>query len=72
MLWVLKRAVSMRQFFWAPKTYVKIDGKENIYNFTLKFFVLLSKPVKIHFVPVGKILGQSQWSVYLASKIYLS
>ena len=26
MLWVLKRTVSMRRFFWAPKTYVKIDG----------------------------------------------
>ena len=25
MLWVLKRTVSMRQFFWAPKTYVKPD-----------------------------------------------
>ena len=23
MLWVLKRIVSMRRFFWAPKTYVK-------------------------------------------------
>ena len=26
MFWVLKRTVSMRRFFWAPKTYVKIDG----------------------------------------------
>ena len=26
MLWVLKRTVSMRQFFWAPKTHVKTDG----------------------------------------------
>ena len=26
MLWVLKRTVSMRQFFSAPKTYVKTDG----------------------------------------------
>ena len=26
MLWVLKRTVSMRRFFLAPKTYVKIDG----------------------------------------------
>ena len=25
-LWVLKRTVSMRLFFWAPKTYVKTDG----------------------------------------------
>ena len=44
MLWVLKRTIPMRRFFWAPKTYVKIDGLENIYNFTLKF--VLSKPVK--------------------------
>ena len=42
MLWVLKRTVSMRLFFWAPKTYVKIDGYEKIYNFTLKFFVYLN------------------------------
>ena len=25
-LWVLKRTISMRRFFWAPKTYVKTDG----------------------------------------------
>ena len=25
MLWVLKRTVSMRRFFWAPKTYAKND-----------------------------------------------
>ena len=32
----------MRRFFWIPKTYVKTDGQENIYNFTLKNFVYLS------------------------------
>ena len=42
MLWVLKRTVSMRRFFWAPKTYAKYHGYENIYNFTLKFFVYLN------------------------------
>ena len=42
MLWVLKRTVSMRRFFWAPKTYVKIYGQENMYNFTLKYFVYLN------------------------------
>ena len=42
MLWVLKRTVSMRRFFWAPKTYVKIDGLENIYNCMLKIFVYLN------------------------------
>ena len=42
MLWVLKRTVSMRRFFWAPKTYVKINELENIYNFMLKNFVYLN------------------------------
>ena len=41
MLWVLKRAVSMRRFFWAPKTIVKkIDGYNFFYNFTLNFFFI--------------------------------
>ena len=47
MLWVLKRTVSMRQFFWAPKTYVKNDGKENNYNFTQKI-LFISKPLKLY------------------------
>ena len=42
MLWVLKRTVSMRRFFWAPKKYVKTDGLENIYNFILKICVYLN------------------------------
>ena len=53
MLWVLKRTVSMRQFFLAPKMYVKIDGSENIHNFTLKIFVYL-------------ILQQTTYSRYLS------
>ena len=39
MLWVLKRTISMRWFFWTPKTNVKTDGLENINNFTLKKIV---------------------------------
>ena len=42
MLLVLKRTVSMRRFFWAPKTYAKTDGLENIYNFMLKSSVYLN------------------------------
>ena len=42
MLWVLKRKVSVRRFFWAPKTYVQTDGLENIYYFTLKNFFYLN------------------------------
>ena len=30
MLWVLKRTVSLRRFFWAPKTYVLTDSKKII------------------------------------------
>ena len=41
-LWLLKRTFSMRQFFWAPKMYVKNNGTENIYNWTLKNFVYLN------------------------------
>ena len=36
MLWVLKRTVSMKRFFWAPKIDVKTDGLEKIYYFSLK------------------------------------
>ena len=35
MLWVLKRIVSMRRLFWAPKTYANNYDEENIYNFGL-------------------------------------
>ena len=42
MLWVLKRTVSMRRFFWAPKTYTKNYGLENIHNFTQKIFGYLN------------------------------
>ena len=42
MLWVLKRTISIRRFFWAPKTYVQTDGLVYIYNFTLKTFVYLN------------------------------
>ena len=45
MLQVLKRTVSMRRFFWAPKTYAEnmgINIKKILKNFTLKFFVYLN------------------------------
>ena len=42
MLWVLKRIVSLRRFFWAHKTYVQTDGLEYFYNFTLKFVFYLN------------------------------
>ena len=48
MLWVLKRTVSMRRFFLALKTYVKIDDLENTNNMTLEKFCL-SKPVKFEY-----------------------
>ena len=34
---------------WVLKTFVKTDGKENIYSFTLKIFVYLNLcPVPLH------------------------
>ena len=42
MLWVLKRTISMRWFFCAPKTYAKHLGQENIHRFTLKIFVYVN------------------------------
>ena len=39
MLWVLKRAISLRRLFWEPKTYVETDGEENIHTFELKNYV---------------------------------
>ena len=47
MLQVLKRTVSKRRFFLAPKTYAKTYGKENINNFTLKNFVYLNQWITI-------------------------
>ena len=41
MLRVLKRIVSMRQFFWASKTYVETAGQEKNLNFMLNIFVYL-------------------------------
>ena len=42
MLLILKRTVSMRGFFWAPKTYAKNYKVENIYDFTQKYLVYLN------------------------------
>ena len=59
MLWVLKRTVSMRWFFWAPKTYVQTDGLEDIYNFILKNVVYLNLWVEtlyVHFPSVAHML----------------
>ena len=42
MLWVLKRTVSVRRFFGAPKTYVKHDELGNIYNYMLQIFTYLN------------------------------
>ena len=42
MLWVLKRTVSMRRFFWAPKHMLKLMGKKTFTKFTQKSFVYLN------------------------------
>ena len=49
MLWALKRTVSMRRFFLAPKTYMfELMGKK-IFTFYAENFCL-SKPEYIEFV----------------------
>ena len=44
----------MRRFFCAPKTYVKTNGYENIYNFTLKNVVYLNIWMCIYLQGVGE------------------
>ena len=50
---VLTRTVSMRRFFWAPKTYVKTDASELIDHFSLNHF-----DNTLHFFSISK---QEQW-----------
>ena len=50
MLWVLKRTVSLRRFFLAPKTYAQNYASENIYNFTLTQFLCLNLCMYISFI----------------------
>ena len=40
MFWVLKRTVKIRRFFWAPKTYVKTNGKKKYSQFYAEKFCL--------------------------------
>ena len=50
MLWVLKRTVSMRRFFWAPKYLLKLMGKKIFTIYAENF--CLSKPVIVYiFIP---------------------
>ena len=62
MLWVLKRTVSMRQFFWATKTNVKTDGLENIYNFKL-IFCFCYPPTKSEGYSFGVVRASVRLSV---------
>ena len=64
MLWVLKRTVSMRRFFWAPKTHVEIDGLENNHNFALIKFSYLDLWIQRH-VPVCAVRICAVWSAPL-------
>ena len=36
MLWVLKRTVSMKKFFWTSTAYVEIDGMSTINKYNEK------------------------------------
>ena len=45
MLWALKRTLSMRRFFWAPRTYMFKLMSKKIFTILRCFFFCLSKPV---------------------------
>ena len=49
MLWVLKRTVSMRRFFWAPKHMLKIKGKKILTFFTLKMFGYINLCIRFQY-----------------------
>ena len=69
MLWVLKRTVSMRRFFWAPITKAKIDLKGNNYTLTIEIlpygsvimFVLACETVCA--AEIWKVLEQSKYRI---------
>ena len=57
MVWVLKRTVSMRQVFLAPKTHAKTDGQKNNYNFMLEKIAQWTFETTQLDIPVGSKLS---------------
>ena len=65
MLWVLKRTVSLRRFFWAPshwdgsfehpKQMLELIHKKIISNFTLTIFAYTVKPVLSSHLKIDKM-----------------
>ena len=47
MFWVLKRTVSLRQFFWVPTTYVLVENQISFF-----YHILLSGGLRVHRVCV--------------------
>ena len=48
MLWVLKRTVSMRRFFWAPKQMLKLNGREIFTILCSKILLILTNANSLH------------------------
>ena len=65
MLWVLKRTIYMRGFFWAPKTHVKTNGYENISIFPSK--IVFKKPVA-KYIDKSKVIKYSESGTTLRLK----
>ena len=60
----------MRRFFWAPKTYAKNYGYENIYYFTLKIFVYLNLWI-IFIAHMWRMANFTNESVILSISLFL-
>ena len=64
MLWVLKRTVSMRRFFWAPKTHVSMNRQEKNEDFTQIKFAYLDLCGSRR-----KILSEGSWQCFCFSVV---
>ena len=63
--------MSLRQVFTDRGSYVETGGLENIYNFTLKFFVFcLSKPMCSHCISLT-YHGQSVNKIWVPITLYI-
>ena len=73
MLWVLKRTVSMRLFFKAPKTYkyAKADGYENIYNFALKIYFSYKRDLVLNLFYSYAVINTEAKVIHAANTICL-
>ena len=72
MLWVHKRTISMRRFFWAPKTYVKTDGRNYVQFYaiiTMVYIVIFSSNDFGTYRILVNLLFTSVWEEWLSGRV---